>query len=249
MKSLAYAAAAAVALGVLIVPSAAASETHYANCQEVRDAGKDPLHKGDPGYRAGLDRDNDGLACEPGETGDSPAGATTTGTAKVSAPKSVDPCSVMSKQAAGKLRPMVEPLLTGEQKDLLKALPDEALVAAIRLKAKCSGNPPQLSADELDRRLCLVATVDGLRSLGSRIGAADQAKAKATDGNVTAIRVRLGCDKATAPTSTSSTSTTTKKPTSPTSDNPRGRTPVGKGGGYSQVGDRDVPVGSIATGG
>lgn len=36
----------------------------YANCTEVRDAGVAPLHRGDPGYRTGLDRDRDGTACE-----------------------------------------------------------------------------------------------------------------------------------------------------------------------------------------
>ncbi|WP_205631863.1 excalibur calcium-binding domain-containing protein [Paraurantiacibacter namhicola] len=38
---------------------------YYRNCDAVRVAGKAPLRRGDPGYRAGLDRDNDGLACEP----------------------------------------------------------------------------------------------------------------------------------------------------------------------------------------
>lgn len=36
----------------------------YANCTAARAAGAAPLHRGDPGYRAGLDRDNDGVACE-----------------------------------------------------------------------------------------------------------------------------------------------------------------------------------------
>lgn len=39
-------------------------DVHYANCDAVRAAGKAPLHRGDPGYRSGLDRDSDGLACE-----------------------------------------------------------------------------------------------------------------------------------------------------------------------------------------
>jgi hypothetical protein len=38
--------------------------TYYSSCSAVRAAGKAPLHRGDPGYRAGLDRDNDGVACE-----------------------------------------------------------------------------------------------------------------------------------------------------------------------------------------
>jgi len=37
---------------------------YYANCDAVRAAGKAPLKRGDPGYRSGLDRDNDGYACE-----------------------------------------------------------------------------------------------------------------------------------------------------------------------------------------
>jgi hypothetical protein len=39
-------------------------DVYYANCTEVRAAGKDPLRRGDPGYRSALDRDNDGVACE-----------------------------------------------------------------------------------------------------------------------------------------------------------------------------------------
>ncbi|MGH3571507.1 MAG: excalibur calcium-binding domain-containing protein [Pseudonocardiaceae bacterium] len=37
---------------------------YYANCAAARAAGVAPLHKGDPGYRSGLDRDGDGIACE-----------------------------------------------------------------------------------------------------------------------------------------------------------------------------------------
>jgi hypothetical protein len=36
----------------------------YANCSEVRAAGKAPLYEGQPGYAAHLDRDHDGVACE-----------------------------------------------------------------------------------------------------------------------------------------------------------------------------------------
>ncbi|MEQ1540472.1 MAG: excalibur calcium-binding domain-containing protein [Sphingorhabdus sp.] len=38
---------------------------YYAGCYEVRALGKDPLYRGDPGYREGMDGDNDGIACEP----------------------------------------------------------------------------------------------------------------------------------------------------------------------------------------
>src|SRR4051794_19985851 len=40
------------------------TSTYYANCSEARAAGAAPLYVGDPGYRAGLDRDGDGIACE-----------------------------------------------------------------------------------------------------------------------------------------------------------------------------------------
>lgn len=36
----------------------------FRNCAEVRAVGAAPLRRGDPGYRSGLDGDNDGVACE-----------------------------------------------------------------------------------------------------------------------------------------------------------------------------------------
>jgi len=36
----------------------------YKNCTEMRQAGKAPLYRGDPGYSRKLDRDGDGVACE-----------------------------------------------------------------------------------------------------------------------------------------------------------------------------------------
>jgi hypothetical protein len=51
-----------VTVPVVTVP--AATDVHFANCDAVRAAGLAPLHTGDPGYRAGLDRDGDGIACE-----------------------------------------------------------------------------------------------------------------------------------------------------------------------------------------
>lgn len=36
----------------------------YANCTEVRNAGKAPLRRGQPGYSTSLDRDGDGIACD-----------------------------------------------------------------------------------------------------------------------------------------------------------------------------------------
>ena len=44
--------------------SGGSSGTYYANCADAWAAGAAPLHRGDPGYRAGLDRDDDGIACE-----------------------------------------------------------------------------------------------------------------------------------------------------------------------------------------
>jgi len=37
---------------------------YYQNCDAVRAAGADPIHAGDPGYAAHLDRDRDGTGCE-----------------------------------------------------------------------------------------------------------------------------------------------------------------------------------------
>ncbi len=36
----------------------------YANCDEVRAAGKAPIYRGDPGFEQKFDRDNDGVGCE-----------------------------------------------------------------------------------------------------------------------------------------------------------------------------------------
>ncbi|NIZ93122.1 GmrSD restriction endonuclease domain-containing protein [Kineococcus rubinsiae] len=45
-------------------PQPAAAGVSYANCAAVRAAGAAPLHRGEPGYAAKLDRDDDGIACE-----------------------------------------------------------------------------------------------------------------------------------------------------------------------------------------
>ncbi|MGX7677699.1 GmrSD restriction endonuclease domain-containing protein [Jatrophihabitans sp. DSM 45814] len=47
-----------------LVPAPSASSTYYPNCAAVRAAGKAPLLRGQPGYRADLDGDGDGVACE-----------------------------------------------------------------------------------------------------------------------------------------------------------------------------------------
>lgn len=44
--------------------SGAGGATYYANCAAARAAGVTPLSVGEPGYRSGLDRDGDGVACE-----------------------------------------------------------------------------------------------------------------------------------------------------------------------------------------
>ncbi|MEH6756063.1 MAG: excalibur calcium-binding domain-containing protein [Parasphingorhabdus sp.] len=46
-------------------PKAVERSVFYSGCNEVRAAGKAPLYRGDPGYREGMDGDNDGIACEP----------------------------------------------------------------------------------------------------------------------------------------------------------------------------------------
>lgn len=38
---------------------------YYRNCDAARAAGAAPIHRGEPGYRPPLDRDDDGIACEP----------------------------------------------------------------------------------------------------------------------------------------------------------------------------------------
>lgn len=38
---------------------------YYRNCAAARAAGTAPIYKGQPGYRAQLDADDDGVACEP----------------------------------------------------------------------------------------------------------------------------------------------------------------------------------------
>ncbi|WP_378733943.1 excalibur calcium-binding domain-containing protein [Nocardia brasiliensis] len=45
-------------------PAPPATDAYYPNCAAARAAGAAPMHRGEPGYRSGLDRDNDGVACE-----------------------------------------------------------------------------------------------------------------------------------------------------------------------------------------
>ncbi|WP_343239127.1 excalibur calcium-binding domain-containing protein [Stenotrophomonas sp.] len=43
----------------------ACSNRPFANCAEARAAGAAPVRRGEPGYGPHLDRDNDGVGCEP----------------------------------------------------------------------------------------------------------------------------------------------------------------------------------------
>ena len=45
-------------------PEQKQESTYYPNCKAARAAGAAPLYQGEPGYRSGLDRDGDGIACE-----------------------------------------------------------------------------------------------------------------------------------------------------------------------------------------
>jgi hypothetical protein len=45
--------------------SAAEDSVYYPNCDAARAAGAAPIYRGSPGYREGLDGDDDGIACEP----------------------------------------------------------------------------------------------------------------------------------------------------------------------------------------
>ena len=45
-------------------PKPVPSERYYSNCRDVWNTIGRPIHRGDPGYRSGLDRDGDGVGCE-----------------------------------------------------------------------------------------------------------------------------------------------------------------------------------------
>ncbi|MDV3514168.1 MULTISPECIES: excalibur calcium-binding domain-containing protein [unclassified Stenotrophomonas] len=46
-------------------PGRARGSGAFANCAEARAAGAAPVRRGEPGYGPHLDRDNDGVGCEP----------------------------------------------------------------------------------------------------------------------------------------------------------------------------------------
>jgi beta-N-acetylhexosaminidase len=77
MTSRRLAAAGLLAAGAALLtagPVAATPAVYYANCDQARAAGAAPIQRGEPGYRLGLDRDHDGIACE--DTTGAPAGGT-----------------------------------------------------------------------------------------------------------------------------------------------------------------------------
>lgn len=45
-------------------PNTPPAQSFYADCNAARHAGATPLYRGEPGYRRGLDRDGDGVACD-----------------------------------------------------------------------------------------------------------------------------------------------------------------------------------------
>jgi Excalibur calcium-binding domain len=49
----------------IAISSSTNANAYYQYCDEARAAGAAPMHRGHPGYRAELDRDGDGVACEP----------------------------------------------------------------------------------------------------------------------------------------------------------------------------------------
>ena len=51
--------------GESAVAAEAEPSVYYPGCNAVRAAGAAPLHLGEPGYRAEMDGDGDGIACEP----------------------------------------------------------------------------------------------------------------------------------------------------------------------------------------
>ncbi|MGZ4529889.1 MAG: excalibur calcium-binding domain-containing protein [Mycobacterium sp.] len=70
--------AGAIAVGIALAPLAQAAPSttttsptpttgasvYYPNCRAACAAGAAPIYVGQPGYRAALDRDGDGIACE-----------------------------------------------------------------------------------------------------------------------------------------------------------------------------------------
>ena len=54
----------AVQMGLMRKRAPAAGDFWH-GCNDARAAGTTPIYRGEPGYRAQMDGDNDGIACEP----------------------------------------------------------------------------------------------------------------------------------------------------------------------------------------
>ena len=65
MRKYAFTALAFGPIALLLSAPTAEAGPPYKNCAEARADGAAPIKKGDPGYSPHLDRDNDGIACEP----------------------------------------------------------------------------------------------------------------------------------------------------------------------------------------
>ena len=65
--------AAGFGVGVFVIGMAITNwdslPTFYPSCAWARTFDAAPIHRGEPGYRSGLDADNDGVACEPYRVG------------------------------------------------------------------------------------------------------------------------------------------------------------------------------------
>lgn len=60
-----WAALGASSPGHAVASPSATPPVYFARCAEAWDAGVAPIYRGQPGYRPGLDGDDDGIACEP----------------------------------------------------------------------------------------------------------------------------------------------------------------------------------------
>ena len=63
---------AAVVATIAVTPLQSASAVPFTNCDQAYAAGVAPLETGEPGYSPDLDRDGDGIACEPADGESSP---------------------------------------------------------------------------------------------------------------------------------------------------------------------------------
>ena len=64
-------------------PAVAQNDVYYQNCDDARAKGAAPVYRGQPGYRAGLDSDNDGIGCEVDAAAVTPAATQSAPTGKL----------------------------------------------------------------------------------------------------------------------------------------------------------------------